>query len=111
MNFAGLQSQAACIRLRLATADTSVIASTGFATCSWKPAAKAARRSSSRANAVSAAAGIEATRGARQGSHLPDQVVPVLVRHPYISKENVDFSALQQLERLRGRRCGQDQGV
>ena len=49
----------------VATAAISEPASTGFVRCSWKPALKAACRSSSRANAVRAAAGIDARRSRR----------------------------------------------
>ena len=46
-----------------ATAATRAAPSIGFDRCSWKPARSARSRSSSRANAVSAAAGIEALSG------------------------------------------------
>ena len=95
---------------RVATAATSAEASIGFARCSWNPACSARWRSSSRANAVSAAAGIDAlpaghTRGAS------DQRVAVLARHPDVRQQDIDVLALQQREAIRGRRRRRHGGV
>src|SRR6185436_4926311 len=49
-------------RARVATTVASSLISTGLATCIWNPARSARRRSSLRANAVSAAAGTRPPR-------------------------------------------------
>ena len=82
----------------------------GFARCSWNPASSTCCLSSSRASAVSAAAGIDAARRVER-TDASNERVPILVWHGDVRQQHIDVFALQRLERLRGRLRGQHHGV
>ena len=81
---------------QLATVATSSEGSTGFDTCTRKPARSARVRSSERANAVSAIAGILPPRRVAERAHAPQQLVAVDVRHADVAHQHVAACASDQ---------------
>ena len=83
---------------------TSSDGSTGFDTCTWKPARSARVRSSERANAVSAIAGILPPRASPSARTRREQLVAVDAGHADVADQHVRALALEQRQRLGGSR-------
>ena len=84
----------------LATVATSSEGSTGFDTCTRKPARRARVRSSERAKAVSAIAGTLPPRSGAERAHAPEQFEPVGVGHADVADEHVRSLRLDEHEGL-----------
>ena len=82
------------------TVRTKSSGNTGFATYRWKPAVKAFCRSSARACAVSATAGVTAI-ALSVCPHLADEGIAVLARHRDIADDDFRPHAFDERERAR----------
>ena len=97
--------------VRLATTVMSSAASTGLATWIWKPARRARMRSSARAKAVRATAGVRPPSVGGEGADAADEFVAVLAGHADVADEDVGAVAWRSVEGLGGGGGGGDAGA